>query len=178
MVTTEHHQTDFLGGYNKLTFQYATDSMIATREGRSSALAQNEGKMFRFIDHGVIPLGSAVEMFYVGIYEDRDFDNDSGGEWMSVGVRPTYFWSPVFSTALEVGYDNVSFDDGSDDADLTKLTLAQQWSAGDTFFARPVIRLFATYAMWDEESYNAASDSIGPDEGDGLTFGAQAEVWW
>lgn len=184
-VTAEHHQTDFLGGYNKLTFQYATDSMVrGALDGLSESSAANDGSAFRVIDHGVIPLGGAVEMFYVGIYEDRDLDNEDGGEWLSLGIRPTFKWSALSSTAVEIGYDNVSPQaDGADSFDLTKVTLSQQWSAGNNFWARPQLRLFTTYASWDGDDYaaagvNAASDSIEAIEGDGLTFGAQAEVWW
>lgn len=181
MFTTEHHQTDFLGGYNKLTFQYATDSMIFNRNGRPASSLENDGDMFRVIDHGVIPLGSSFDMFYVGIYEDTSFDNDSGAQWISAGFRPTYYWSQLMSTAVELGFDRVSPEaSGEEDRALQKLTIAQQWQPGKTFFARPQLRLFATYANWDENDFDAeaGTNEIGPDEGDGLTFGAQAEVWW
>ncbi|XNM69524.1 carbohydrate porin [Escherichia coli] len=32
-----------------------------------------------------------------------------------------------------------------------KITLAQQWQAGDSIWSRPAIRVFATYAKWDEK---------------------------
>ncbi|MGP4845238.1 maltoporin [Marinobacter sp. 1Y8] len=186
MVTTEHHQKDFFGGFNKLTFQYATDSLVRSfadgvngSKGVANSNALNDGDMFRVIDHGVIPMGSRMDMFYVGIYQDTSMENDTGATWMSLGARPTFYWSERMSTAVEIGLDRVSPEAaGEDDRDLQKLTIAQQWSPGAKFFARPQLRLFATYANWNEDAYNAASDSIGPDEGDGLTFGAQAEVWW
>lgn len=36
---------------------------------------------------------------------------------------------------------------------VQKITLAQQWQAGDSIWSRPAIRVFATYAKWDEEGY-------------------------
>ncbi|WP_322003261.1 maltoporin [Marinobacter alexandrii] len=177
MFTAEHQQANFLGGYNKLTLQYAKDSLVASG-GRSNSSAANQGSMVRVIDHGLIPLGSDMDMFYVGIYEDTSLDNNQGSQWTSFGVRPTYYWSPLMSTAVELGFDRVSPEaSGAEDSDLQKVTIAQQWSPGETFFARPQLRLFATYANWSDD-YNAASDSIGPDDSNGLTFGAQAEVWW
>jgi len=83
------------------------------------------------------------------------------------------------STAVELGYDRVSFDDsGRDDAHLTKLTLAQQWQAGRGAMARPVIRAFVTYANWNGDDYNAASESVEDGDDDGLTYGMQIEAWW
>jgi len=118
-------------------------------------------------------------MMYVQIYEDKDFDNDSGQKWLSFGVRPVYKWNETMSTALEFGYDRVDPQaDGERSRDLKKLTLAQQWSAGRSFWARPQIRVFATYAKWDGGRYQAASESIDAGDDDGLTFGVQAEAWW
>ncbi len=36
------------------------------------------------------------------------------------------------------------------DAPAIPITLAQQWQAGDSIWSRPAIRVFATYAKWDE----------------------------
>ncbi|MEW8785895.1 carbohydrate porin, partial [Klebsiella pneumoniae] len=72
-----------------------------------------------------------------------------------------------------------------------KITLAQQWQAGNSVWSRPAIRIFATYAKWDENwGYSNTSglqtkDSSGSgaftsSRGDDseVTFGAQMEVWW
>jgi len=177
LVTLEHTQSDWFGGYNKLALQYGTDGIIGS-SGRNST-GNSDGKMFRLVNQGVVGLSDNIEMMYVQIYEDRDFDNDSGQTWASFGVRPVYKWSDVMSTALEFGYDRVDPQaDGESTRDLKKLTLAQQWSAGNSFWARPQIRVFATYAQWDGGRYQAASESIDAGDDDGLTFGVQAEAWW
>lgn len=44
---------------------------------------------------------------YVGMYQNIDRDNNNGTEWWTVGVRPMFKWTPIMSTLLEVGYDNV-----------------------------------------------------------------------
>lgn len=70
-----------------------------------------------------------------------DFDNDLGTEWWTVGVRPMYKWTPIMSTLLEVGYDNVKSQQTGDRNNQYKITLAQQWQAGDSIWSRPAIRL-------------------------------------
>lgn len=177
LVTLEHTQSNWFGGYNKLALQYGTDGIIGS-SGRNST-GNSEGTMLRLVNQGVVGLSDNIEMMYVQIYEDRDFDNDSGQTWASFGVRPVYKWSDVMSTALEFGYDRVDPQaDGESTRDLKKITLAQQWSAGSSFWARPQIRVFATYAQWDGGRYQAASESIDAGDDDGLTFGVQAEAWW
>lgn len=112
------------------------------------------------------------------------------------------------NTALEIGYDNVAFSGDyagggltSDDlsliealgqnpydfrscatrnesCDLFKVTLAQQWQAGPSIWARPVIRIFATYADWNEGNFPQTPGIISASDTSGLTFGAQMEAWW
>ncbi|WP_084611158.1 maltoporin [Zooshikella ganghwensis] len=177
LFTVQHTQSNWFGGYNKLALQYATDGMIGT--GHNQSRDTSDGKMFRIVNQGVIELTENLEGMYVGIYEKKDLDNNQGQTWMSAGIRPVYKWNDVMSTALEVGYDRVKPQaSGAETVDLTKVTLAQQWSAGRSFWARPVIRAFATYARWDGDDYNAASESIETGEDSGLTFGVQVEAWW
>lgn len=179
MLTLEHTQGDWFGGFNKFVVQYATDGIIGSAGRVNSASTAPDGDMIRLIDHGLVNLTPDVDMFYAAIYEERDLDNDLGQTWISAGIRPTYYWSDIMSTAVELGYDHVDPQDSSmDSADLAKITLAQQWSAGRGAFARPVIRTFVTYAKWDGEVYNAASESVEDLEDDGVTFGVQFEAWW
>ncbi|WP_120996272.1 maltoporin [Stutzerimonas urumqiensis] len=177
LVTLEHTQGNWFGGYNKLAVQYGTDGIIGS-SGRNST-GNSDGDMLRVVNQGVVGLSENIEMMYVQIYEDKDFDNESGQTWASFGVRPVYKWNDVMSTAFEFGYDYIEPQaDDQDSRDLKKFTIAQQWSAGRSFWARPQIRVFATYAMWDGGRYQAASQSIDAGDDDGLTFGVQAEAWW
>jgi hypothetical protein len=88
---------------------------------------------------------------YVGMYQDINRDDNNGTKWWTVGVRPMYKWTPIMSTLLEVGYDNVKSQKTDDTNNQYKITLAQQWQAGDSIWSRPAIRVFATYAKWDEK---------------------------
>ncbi|MBF8222787.1 maltoporin [Halomonas sp. 328] len=178
MLTLEHTQGDWFGGFNKAVVQYATDGMIGGFGRVNSASDAPEGDMLRLINHGLVSLAPNLDMLYALIYEDRNLDDGNGQTWVSAGVRPTYYWSDYQSTALELGHDRVSPQGDGDSARLTKLTLAQQWSAGRGAFVRPVVRAFVTYADWNGDAYNAASEAIEDGDGSGLTFGLQAEAWW
>ncbi|EOU3097562.1 maltoporin, partial [Yersinia enterocolitica] len=107
MLTAEHTQS-MMGGFNKFVVQYATDSMTSYNSGHSQGSAvNNNGHMLRIIDHGAINLAEKWDMMYVALYQDTDWDNNNGTTWYSVGVRPMYKWTPIMSTLLEAGYDNV-----------------------------------------------------------------------
>jgi len=179
LVTLEHVQGNWLGGYNKFVVQYGKDGAIGSSGKSNTASSVPEGDMMRVLDHGLVNLSPNVDMLYAAIYEDRDLDNGQGQTWTSAGLRPTYYWSDTMSTAMELGYDRVDPQDNSrETAHLTKLTLAQQWSAGRGAFARPVVRAFVTYAKWNGEDYNAASESVDDLEDNGMTYGLQMEAWW
>ncbi|MBZ6730931.1 maltoporin [Klebsiella grimontii] len=214
MFTAEHTQS-MLKGFNKFVLQYATDSMTTQGKGASQGsygsssftvtnpdgsttnyannVVNNNGNMWRVLDHGAISLGDKWDLMYVGMFQKIDFDNDLGTEWWTVGVRPMYKWTPIMSTLLEVGYDNVKSQQTGDRNNQYKITLAQQWQAGDSIWSRPAIRLFATYAKWDENwgyiksgdnvsKYAAATNSglstTSRGDNDEWTFGAQMEIWW
>ena len=207
MFTAEHTQS-MLKGYNKFVVQYATDSMTTQGKGLSQGsygsssitidgvnyannVVNNNGSLVRVLDHGAISLGDKWDLMYVGMYQNIDMDNDLGTEWYTVGIRPMYKWTPIMSTQLEIGYDNVKSQRTSENNNQYKITLAQQWQAGNSVWSRPAIRIFATYAKWDENwGYSNTSglqtkDSSGSgaftsSRGDDseVTFGAQMEVWW
>ena len=214
MFTAEHTQS-MLKGYNKFVVQYATDSMTTQGKGLNQGsygsstttitnpdgtktnfannVVNNNGNLFRVLDHGAISLGDKWDLMYVGMYQNLDLDNDLGTEWYTVGIRPMYKWTPIMSTLLEVGYDNVKSQQTSDRNSQYKITLAQQWQAGDSIWSRPAIRVFATYAKWDEEwgyikngndvtkfaaATNSGISTTSRGDSDEWSFGAQMEIWW
>jgi len=187
MLTAEHTQS-MLKGFNKFVLQYATDSMTSSGKGvPQGGSINNDGSMWRVLDHGAISLGDSWDLMYVGMYQDIDRDNNNGTQWWTVGVRPMYKWTPIMSTLMEIGYDNVKSQRTSDRNSQYKVTLAQQWQAGDSIWSRPAIRVFATYAKWDEKwgyndsgvAYNDTSaKTFSRGDNDEWTFGAQMEIWW
>ncbi|WP_065357783.1 maltoporin [Kluyvera georgiana] len=203
MFTAEHTQS-MLKGYNKFVVQYATDAMTTQGKGLSQGSytgnkydkdteigvvdnkINNNGDMWRILDHGAISLGDKVDLMYVGMYQNIDRDDGNGTKWWTVGVRPMYKWTPIMSTLMEVGYDNVKSQKTGDTNNQYKITLAQQWQAGDSIWSRPAIRVFATYAKWDEKwgydngiAYkDTSAKTYSRGDSDEWSFGAQMEIWW
>ena len=194
LFTAEHTQS-MMKGFNKFVLQYGTDSMTSNGKGiPQGGSVDNDGSMWRVLDHGAITLADRWDLMYVGMYQNIDRDNNNGTEWWTVGVRPMFKWTPIMSTLLEVGYDNVKSQRTDEKNSQYKITLAQQWQAGDSIWSRPAIRVFATYAKWDEKWGYANNSDTGYTSGvaysdtsaktfsrgdnDEWTFGAQMEIWW
>lgn len=197
MLTAEH-TLPVMNGFNKLVLQYASDAMagngfsgslmgfsnqsLVRPDGVISISKTNSGNAWRIIDHGAIELSGNWEMMYVLLYEKTDLDDKGYGtdnrDWWSIGIRPMYKWTNTMSTLLELGYDDVSWkksaisaDPTREDNSLTKVTLAQQWQAGPSIWARPALRAFVTYGNNSDIEINDGSK-------DEVTFGLQMEAWW
>ncbi|QXW28558.1 maltoporin [Aeromonas sanarellii] len=186
MVTAELTQS-MLGGFNKTVAQYFKDGLAAQgvnyQGGSGSGLQANgeSGDGFRLINWGVLPVGDKVEFGHQIIYaqanglegsKDKDLDT------FSIVARPMYKWNDVMKTIVEVGYfkDNEKAKNTADKStDGSKYTIAQAWSAGSSFWARPEIRIFASYV--DQDGAFRA-DSNGKAQDNAWNFGVQAEAWW
>ena len=175
MLTAEYTQGGILGGFNKFAAQYATEGaaqqLVSNHSGSYYGLwVSQDADAFRVIDWGVIQLSDNVEMGYNAIYASAEF-NGSDHKWLSVGVRPVYKWNDTQKTILEIGYDDTETWGGSEES-LTKATIAQAWTAGSSFWARPEIRAYVTYAASDNDN------KFGTDEDTNISVGVQAEAWW
>lgn len=180
MLTAQYTQGDFFGGFNKFTAQYATDSMTSWNTGHSQgSLENNRGKMLRLINQGVVQASDKVEVMYALIYEKTNLKNKQGKTWYSAGIRPMYKWNKTMSTLLEVGYDRIRDQATGKSNSLTKYTIAQQWQAGDSVWSRPAIRIFGTYARWNDKFNVAQRTDRGYKAKDGeFIGGVQFEAWW
>ena len=182
MFTIEHTQSEFFGGFNKFTVQYAKDSMASDGWNYGHAqgsLTSNRGHMIRLIDQGTVQFSDKVEMMYALIYQKTDLNNKQGKTWYSAGVRPMYKWTNTMSTLMELGYDRVKDQATGKKNDLAKVTLAQQWQAGSSIWARPAIRVFGTYAHWNDKFNTENRIEHGYKAKDGeFIAGVQFEAWW
>lgn len=215
---TVQHNMPILGGANKLAFQYAMGS-AAPMSPYPGAGATSDANQWRVVDHLMFEPGANVSGGLVFVYQQKErvyenpivnAGNASGVEWAgdsskswSVGGRAAYHFSENFKTSLEVGYTNLtpteSFASGGpytneESRDLFKVTLAPtivpSAGPGGKFWTRPELRLFVTYASWNDESQAAglaggsaacdAATTTAPFDCDssGLTFGAQVEAWF
>jgi maltoporin len=84
----------------------------------------------------------------------------------------------------EAGYDRVKKSLGAPPQFLAKLTGAVAITSEQGLMARPEIRLFFTWARWNDAARIAGVDSgdiyrqLYPDVLTGMTFGLQAETWF
>ena len=180
MATAEYTQGNFFGGFNKFTVQYAKDSMTSWNNGHAQgSKADNRGHMLRLINQGVVQASDKVEVMYALIYEKTDLDNNQGKTWYSAGIRPMYKWTETMSTLAEVGYDVIKDQATGKKNNLAKYTIAQQWQAGSSIWARPAIRVFGTYAHWNDKFNTANRTDAGYKAKDGeFIGGVQFEAWW
>jgi len=167
-------------GFNQTVFQYGTNGYgvqaanfwgAGTYYDRSGD--QNDGKGFRIINWGVMNLGESWEMGHQLAYLSG---SDLGAskvdsDQFSVVVRPMYKWNDTMRTIFEAGInkgeeDNVDFG-------TSKLTVAQAWAMGDSFWARPEIRVYGSYLsdLEDDNRFGAGEDTE-------LVAGIQVEAWW
>ena len=194
LAMIEWTQGNFFGGFNKLSFTYGHDAFNAggNHVGDTVIPYSQKGNTFRFIDWGVIEqpswnLGYAFIWTHRNIFDENGTEGGKGwggttGTDFNMVLRPSYKWSDFTSTVLEFGYYNFSNNalndgkvvHGDSRKRATKLTLAQQWTPGSQFWARPSIRVFASWLSGNayDHKFDDKNDSHQ------ITLGAQVEAWW
>ena len=177
------HRTDedkLFGGYNEFTIQYgegAAYNFASTLDTSGPNLDQ--AWRFRVTDSFTIQPSPHFAMQALGLYEDTNFGGPhSRDRWVSVGMRPVYYFNDRFSVALEAGIDWAKSEPLGTDGHLWKITLAPQISRGNKFFSRPVLRAFVTYAGWSDGFKGLVGGTPFEHATDGFTYGVQAEAWW
>ncbi|MDR9827342.1 maltoporin [Vibrio sp. FNV 38] len=164
-------------GFNKTVFQYGTEGYSKTMafygDGSWYGAEANDGADgYRIINWGVVGLGESWEVGHQLIYGvgENMWDGMDKYETMSAVVRPVYKWNENMKTMFEAGYA-VDDQDGDDKA-ISKFTVAQAWTAGSSFWARPEIRVYGSYLSSDDNDFNGGRDD------NQFQFGIQAEAWW
>ncbi|MDH5897624.1 maltoporin [Vibrio splendidus] len=144
---------------------------------------QNDGFGYRILNWGVMNLGESWEMGHQLAYlagSDLGVNKHDSSQY-SIVARPMYKWNDTMRTIFEAGYnagevDNVDFGGA-------KFTVAQAWAMGDSFWARPEIRVYGSYLMdLEEDSFGAGRDDDGNITTTGsdndFVVGIQVEAWW
>lgn len=180
MLTAELTQSIF-NGFNKTVVQYGTEGYgKAIAFGGAGnwygAEAEDGAAAYRIINHGVMTFGQfdiSHQLLWQASTDDVEAGQTADIETLSVVVRPQYRWNELHTTILELGAFTGQNADGSDNGGQ-KYTIAQAISAGDSFWARPEFRVYASYVKNDEGFVgNAANQSDSE-----LNFGVQVEAWW
>ncbi len=179
MLTVEHTQNDLWGGFNKVALQYGKGS--AHTLAAASDDTSKDGRTWRVVEQLLVEPDTGWSAMGTVVYEDRQ-DTGDDGSWISVGARFKYYLGTYMDLVLDAGYDRFDPDDGGDTRNLMKVTPAVQFSPGHTFWARPALRLFATFASWNDAARDAGlaggATGVFGDDTDGWTIGIQAEHWW
>jgi maltoporin len=187
---TAQYVQKLLGGDNKLAVQYGVGG--GTGFGTLSRFYYPDFSLttdtsvsrFRVVDVLTIQpvdwLGGQADVIY---QYDHNFLASPGlnTTWYSAGGRAS--WAPFdhFKLLGEIGYDRAKR--GPGDAQwLTKVTIAPALTAGRGFLSRPELRVFYTWAEWNDAASPAGVDSGGLYRSGilrtGSMFGLQAETWF
>jgi maltoporin len=131
------------------------------------------------------------------VFQRDDLNSPTAGDWQSRGIRvalsPIQIISYLFGDGDwrgaehlkilgELGNDIVDPKNNSGRRSLTKVTGALALASAGGFWARPELRVFVTYARWNDKALTAHIDSydlyLGTNKLSGLTAGLQAEAMW
>lgn len=168
-------------GYNKTVLQYGTEGYGKTLASYGDgswygAEAKSGASAYRIINWGVVSAGSDWEIGHQLVLSSSIDDIEEGQTddlaYLSAVVRPVYKWSDTFKSIIEIGYFDKTGTDGTKESG-NKLTVAQAWAAGNSYWARPEIRVYASYLMDNEND-----DAFGIGNDSEYNIGVQAEVWW
>ncbi len=182
-ATVQHIQTNLLGGKNKLAFQYGQGP--GTGLSYTGTLTNtNQYKSLRFLDafdwQATRDFGGQL----LGLYE-RDIAPSGGSlTWVSMGIRPVYAITHHIKIQGDLGNDRVTPDNGPTRT-LLKASVALTLAMDRSFWSRPELRVFYTYAHWNKAAQDAAAPGdplsttgIFGSSRTGSTVGAQVEWWW
>ncbi|MBN2190610.1 MAG: carbohydrate porin [Candidatus Aureabacteria bacterium] len=168
-------------GYNQITVQYGrgTGSNFGpTLQDPTPGL--KDSWQWRFTESNVIQAGEHFTMMsdFICQAKDEGQDGDSKVTWFSAGARPIYCFTENLAIAVEGGVDYVDSELGGYHGLLYKLTIAPEIRIDNTFFGRPVIRAYFTYANWTNEFKGLVGGDAYETATDGISVGVQAEAWW
>lgn len=184
---TAHYTQDILGGANNVITQFAKNAGNLNGSGTPGFTGTHRG--WRVIDSIVIePQGTPITAgFVVGYQNNRN--NGVTDKTFIIGGRPQYHFNDIYSVAFEGGYQSLKPGDGSAARKLVKATLAGQMSMGRSFWSRPALRAYYTYAHWNNAAKDAGgvtctgrdcTTAVGGFESTnhGGTYGFQVEAWF
>lgn len=185
---TAQHTYGVLGGFNRAVLQFAGDGANLDGTAKWWAGDTYESEGWRFLDHLVFDSGAWNGSATFG-YQVTNENNGKDTTGWNLGGRVWYHFNDLYSIGGEYGHDS-SETDGQEARTMDKITLAAQISAGKSFWARPAIRAYYTYAMWNDALANSGYKGctgrdcgVGVQNGTGTadsggTYGVQFEAWW
>jgi len=186
LFTVQHNQDKLFGGSNTLVFQYGSGAFFKESgdgPGQILAAGTTSDKQWRIIEHLVFNPTPDWSGALVLVYQDQT--RSGGGARIFTGeLRPAYQFVDYFKLAVDAFYQSLdSKESGVATATLLKLTIAPTFVLGRGYWARPEIRIFATYGSWNDGAVALAgaspmaSGAFGTAKS-GWTFGSSIEAWF
>ncbi len=186
--TIAHDQENPFGvaGTNTLGLQLAHNA--ATLKGYGVAGSTDKRREWLLFDHWLYkPTDSRWSATTTAGFRNSDI-NDVSVKELWIGTRPHYAINNVVSLFSELGYQQIK-QESEATRKLTKVTVGTQFALGSDVTARPALRLYATYAKWNDAAAAAGSvvcsgrDCNTPvaafaDKRSAVFYGAQVEAWW
>ncbi|MFW5836693.1 MAG: carbohydrate porin [Desulfovibrionaceae bacterium] len=175
---------DFFGlddGYTKFSAQYGRGS------GSDFSPVVQDPNMhlpwtwqLRLTTSGVWQANEHFSMMPVLVYQLKDDGSGSNSRtrWISGGARPIISFTEHVALAFEAGADWVKNEPLDASGVLYKFTIAPELRFAPLFFARPVLRAYATYATWGEGFRGLVGGTAFDGTTAGANFGVQMEAWW
>jgi maltoporin len=183
-----------LGGANVLFVGYSEGpSPLAANSNITPLKDDLNAKRFRVVDYLRFQLTPELSGELVGLFSHLENTNPNAvpasgqlpsTNWVQAGGRLVYALGEHFKLQAEAGRDWVTplQSGGGPRRTLTKATFAPTLTSGKKFLARPELRLYVTYARWNDAAGDAGPDTAGlykdTSEDEGASFGIQAEGWW
>ncbi len=138
------------------------------------------GKTTARLVESLLYKGSRWDVDGTLIYQETNIGPDSKTttKWSSMGVRPTYYFSDIYSVTGQVGRSAVKVDSGTDNY-LVRSTLAFQIQPKTGFFTRPSLRFYITNNDWNNDNATVkAGSTVLANKTNYVALGTQAEVWF
>ncbi|WP_370979691.1 carbohydrate porin [Agaribacterium sp. ZY112] len=122
----------------------------------------------------------AVQSVFLYGLADGDVPGKDGSKvsWLSMGSRPMYRLSQYGMASFELGLDHVRDEYKDEEGWLSKTTLAYELKPRFSFYDRPTLRFFATYAHWSDAFVGQVGGETYLADNEGWTLGTQLEHWW
>ncbi|WP_137939616.1 carbohydrate porin [Chitinivorax sp. B] len=188
-LTLNHVQHDPFGwgGFNSFIVQAARGAANLNGSGTVGYTGSHRG--WRAIEYLVIePKNTAFTGSFVAAYES-DGEPGKTNKMFTIGGRPQYHFDDAYSVAFEIGMQQLKPGDSGPTRRLSKFTIAPQLSMGRSIWSRPALRLYYTYATWNDAAKQAgpvvctgrdcATDTLSfANNNNGSSYGAQVEAWW
>ena len=180
-INVEHVQDKFLGlgGGNHLWVQYSQGS-TGLNQSFSSFTAPSGSKSWRIVDGPTWQVGAFGGQGIL-LFQHDQFDNGAGGtttvKSYSIGGRGSYAITNNLKWLTEIGFSERR-PDGAAQEHLTKVTLGPALTTGPDFWKRPELRLYVTYADFNQAAASDAANGLPFGKTNGVSYGAQVEIWF